>query len=113
MDTGFIERRRSPRVPMGGGATMVRPASMAVRLLDLSSDGVLLSCPDPVAPGALPRVVTRLGNRPLDAEIDVRHGSDEWDPRVGGYRVGGRFVSLSPQARLAVDGLLRGSEGHD
>jgi hypothetical protein len=113
MDTGFVERRRSPRVPMGSGATMVRPASMAVRLLDLSSDGVLLSCPDRIAPGALPRVVARLGNRPLDADLDVRHASSTWDPRVGGYRVGGRFLSLSPQARQAVDGLLSGSDSHD
>jgi hypothetical protein len=113
MDSGFVERRRSPRVPMGSGATVVRPVSIAVRLLDLSSDGVLLSSPDPIAPGALPRIVARLGNRPLEAELDVRHVSSEWDPRVGGYRVGGRFVSPGPQARQAIDGLLTGSESHD
>ena len=113
MDNGFVERRRAPRVQMGRDATFVRPVSMAVKLLDLSSDGVLLSCPDPISPGALPRVVARLGNRPLDAEFDVRHVSSRWDPRVGGYRVGGRFVALGPQARQAVDGLLVGSEGHD
>ena len=113
MTSGFVERRRSPRVPMGSGASLVRPVSMAVRLLDLSSDGVLLSCPDPIAPGAQPRIVARLGNRPLDAELDVRHASSAWDPRVGGYRIGGRFVSLGPQAREAVDGLLGGSASHD
>jgi hypothetical protein len=113
MDTGFVERRRSPRVPMGGGVTAVRPVSTAVRLLDVSSDGVLLSCPDPIAPGALARIVVRLGNRPLDAELDVRHVSRERDPQVGGYRVGGRFVSLGAQARQAVDGLLSGSGSHD
>jgi hypothetical protein len=98
---------------MGSGATVVRPVSMAVRLLDLSSGGVLMSCPDPLTPGALPRVVARLGSRPLDAELDVRHVSRAWDPRVGGYRVGGRFVSLGPQAKQAVDGLLAGSEPHE
>jgi hypothetical protein len=113
MDSGFVERRRSPRVQMGSGATFVRPVSMAVKLLDLSSDGVLLSCPDPISPSALPRVVARLGNRPLDAELDVRHVSSRWDPRAGGYRVGGRFVALGPQARQAVDDLLAGSEDHD
>ena len=113
MDTGFVERRRSPRVPVAGGATVVRPVSFAVRLLDLSSDGVLLSSPDPIPPGSTPRIAARLGNRPRDAELDVRHASREWDPRVGGYRVGGRFVSLGPQARQAVDGLLGASECHD
>ena len=98
---------------MGSDATFVRPVSMAVKLLDLSSDGVLLSCPDPISPGALPRVVARLGDRPLDAELDVRHVSSRWDPRVGGYRVGGRFVALGQQAKQAVDDLLVGSAGHD
>ena len=113
MQSAFIERRRSPRVPMAGGARVVRPVSMAVRLLDLSSDGVLLSCPDPIAPGAASRVIARLGNRPLDAELDVRHVSGQWDQRIGGYRVGGRFLSLGPQAKLAVEGLLSGGEPGD
>ena len=113
MESGFVERRRSPRVPMGRGAIVVRPVSMAVRLLDLSSEGVLLSCPDPLAPGASPRVVARLGDRSLDAEINVRHVSSQWDPRAGGYRVGGRFVALGSQARSAVDALLTGGEIRD
>jgi len=113
MDNGFVERRRSPRVPIETGTTVVRPVSMAVKLLDLSADGMLLSCPDPLSPGALPRIVARLGNRSLDVALDVRHVSNQWDPRVGGYRVGGRFVAPGPQARQAVDGLLAGSEGHD
>jgi hypothetical protein len=113
MDNGFIERRRSPRVPVGNGAQVVRPVSMAVRLLDLSSDGVLLSCPDPITPGAVSRVVARLGSRPLDAELDVRHVSSQWDSRVGGYRVGGQFLTLGSQARLAIESLLSGSERGD
>ena len=92
---------------------MLRPVSMAVRVLDLSTDGVLVSCPDPIAPGVAARVIAHLGNRPLDAELDVRHVSRQWDQRVGGYRVGGRFLSLAPQARMAVDRLLRGSEQGD
>jgi hypothetical protein len=81
--------------------------------LDLSSEGLLLSCPDPIAPGAASRIVARLGNRPLDAEVDVRHVSSQWDQRHGGYRVGGQFVSLGPQARLAVESLLSGSDRSD
>jgi hypothetical protein len=110
MENGFMERRRSPRVAMASGALVVRPVSMAVRLLDLSSEGVLLSCPDPIAPGATSRVTARLGGKPLDADLDIRHLSSQWDPRVGGYRVGGRFLSLGPQARMAVESLLSGSE---
>ena len=110
MEDRFPERRRSPRVRMRGGTAAVRPVSMAVRLLDISSEGILLSCPDPVPAGPSLRLTARLGHRPLDAELDVRHTSGRWDPRIGGYRVGGRFAALSPQARLAVDGLLGGGD---
>lgn len=113
MENGFIERRRSPRVAMGGGAQVLRPVSMAVRLLDVSSEGVLLACPSPIAPGIASRVIARLGDRPLDAELDVRHVSRDWDQRAGGYRVGGRFLALGPQARAAVESLLGGSEHRD
>ena len=113
MEIGFIERRRSPRIAMGDGAQVVRPVSMAVRLLDLSSDGVLLACPSPVTPGVVSRVIARLGDRPLDAALDVRHVSTQWDQQAGGYRVGGRFVALGQQAREAVDSLLSGGEQGD
>ena len=113
MENGFIERRRSPRVAMGSGAQVVRPVSMAVRLLDLSSEGVLMACPNPITPGAVSRVIARLGNLPLDVGLDVRHVSSQWDQRAGGYRVGGRFLDLGPQARAAVENLLSGSEPGD
>jgi hypothetical protein len=113
MESGFIERRRSPRVAMGSDAQVVRPVSMAVRLLDLSSDGVLMACPSPITPGVASRVIARLGNKPLDTELDVRHVSREWDQRAGGYRVGGRFLALGPQARAAVESLLSGGEHSD
>ena len=113
MENAFIERRRSPRVAMRDGARLVRPVSMAVRLLDVSSDGVLMACPSPLTPGVVSRVIARLGERPLDASLDVRHASAQWDQQAGGYRVGGRFVALGAQAREAVDGLLNGSEQGD
>jgi hypothetical protein len=113
MENGFIERRRSPRVAMGSGALAVRPVSMAVRLVDLSSEGVLIACPNPITPGAASRVIARLGDRPFEAGLEVRHVSNHWDPRVGGYRVGGRFVALGPQAKAAVERLLGGGEHRD
>jgi hypothetical protein len=113
VDNGFVERRRSPRVSIGSRAAAVRPLSMAVRLLDLSSGGVLLSCPEPLQPGVSSRVIARLGSRSLDAELVVRHVSSEWDPRVSGYRIGGRFAAPGLQARLAVESLLRGGDLRD
>ncbi len=105
------ERRRSPRVPVTSGAIVTRPVSMAVRLLDMSSEGVLMACPFPMQPGVRRRVIARLGGRPLDVEIQVRHASGDYDHFAGGYRVGGEFRSVGPMARLVIDDLLSGLKG--
>jgi hypothetical protein len=94
---------------MADNVMVVRPVSMAVRLLDLSSEGVLLACPDAVRLGATARVVARLAGRSLDTELEIRHVSSQWDQRSGGYRVGGRFLSPGSQSVLAIKELLNGS----
>lgn len=109
MEPHFTERRRSPRVPVGGAALAMRPVSMAVRLLDLSSGGVLMACPDRMRVGATPRVVARLGGAPLEAQLHVRHAAEQWDKDAGGYRVGALFTSVSPLGAIAIDELLKGS----
>jgi hypothetical protein len=108
MEHAQVERRRSPRVPVTSGAIVMRPVSMAVRLLDLSSDGVQLASPDPMRLGARRRVVARLAGRPLDVEFEVRHVSTKPDQNSGGYRVGGQFRSIDALARLVIDDLLSG-----
>ena len=96
-------------MPVSGAALAMRPVSMAVRLLDLSSGGVLLACPDRLRVGATPRVVARLGGAPLEAQLHVRHVSDQWDKDAGGYRVGALFTSLTPLGAVAIEELLKGS----
>lgn len=109
MEPQFAERRRHPRVAVNGAALAMRPVSMAVRLLDLSSGGVLLACPDRMRVGATPRVVARLGGAPLEAQLHVRHASDQWDKDAGGFRIGAFFTSVSPLGAIAIDELLKGS----
>ncbi len=83
--------------------------SMAVRLLDISAEGLLLGCPRPIRPGSTSRVVAKLGPGRLDAVFEVRHSSKRFEQQHGGYRVGGRFVSLDPEEKLAIQDLLRGT----
>jgi hypothetical protein len=106
MEHSGPERRRSPRVAVTTGAIVMRAVSIPARILDISSDGVLLACPDPVRLGAIRRLVARLAGRPLDVEVEVRHVSARPDPRIGGYRVGGNFRSVGPIARVVIDDLL-------
>jgi hypothetical protein len=83
-----------------------RPVSMAVQMLDLSSEGLLMACPQPMALGATLQVTAQIAGRRLDANLDVRHVSSQWDKQIKGYRVGGRFVSLDPAVRVAINSLL-------
>ena len=112
MEHEFAERRRSPRVATTNGTMVIRPVSVRVRLLDLSSDGLLLACPDPTRIGGTARVIAWLGGRRLDAEFDLRHVSSQWDDKAGGYLVGGRFPSLDPLARRTHNDLLGASDPH-
>ena len=100
------ERRRSPRVEMTNQVTIGRPVSMTVQMLDLSSEGLLMVCPQPLGLGATLRVTAQISGRRLDANLDIRHSSSQWDGRAKGYRVGGRFVSLDPTIRTAIADLL-------
>jgi hypothetical protein len=69
----------------------------------------MLACPEPLYPGARPRVLVQLGSVTLEAQFDVRHASTEWDTHIGGYRVGGRFTWISPAGRLAMEQFQGGS----
>jgi hypothetical protein len=106
MEFGSPDRRRSPRVEMTNDVLVGLPISMAVQMLDLSSEGLLMACPQPLRLGARLRVTAQISGRRLDANLDVRHVSNQWDQQVKGYRVGGRFVALDPKVRGAIDDLL-------
>jgi hypothetical protein len=106
MDPVAQERRRSPRIETNTHVMLGRPVSMVVQMLDLSSDGLLMACPQQLSPGAMLRVTANISGRQLEAQLDVRHVSNQWDRRIKGYRVGGRFVSLDPTVRSAIDDLL-------
>jgi hypothetical protein len=110
MDRPFTERRRSARIATANGTMAIRPVSMPVRLLDISSDGLMLVCPRPLTVGATSRVVSWLAGRRLEVELVVRHVSSQWVDEAGGYVAGGRFPALDPRARLVIDTLLAAAE---
>jgi hypothetical protein len=85
---------------------VIRPVSVPVRMVELSSGGLQLVCPNPARIGATPRVIAGLGGRRLDVKVDIRHVSSKWDEEAGGYLVGGSFPALDSQARQTLDDLL-------
>lgn len=106
MEHEFTPRRRSPRVSAENGTIVALHVSVPVRLLDLSSDGLLLACEVPLRVGATVRVVTGLAGRRLEVELCVDVVSNRRDEGVGGYVLGACFPSFDPTARPFIAALL-------
>jgi len=106
MEHEFRERRRSPRVSADNRTMVALQVSVSVRLLDLSSDGLLLACEAPLRVGSTVRFVSGLAGRRLEVELCIRHASSRRDEGAGGYVVGGSFPSFEPTARQVITALL-------
>ena len=109
MEHEFVERRRSPRVSTETATLTALHVSVPVRLLDLSSDGLLMTCAAPLRLGSTVRVVSGFAGRRLEVELSVRHVSVRRDERAGGYVVGGSFPSFDATARQIITALLGAS----
>ena len=109
MSQELTECRRSPRVAIENGTIAALHVSVPVRLLDLSSDGLLMTCAAPLRLGSTVRVVSGFAGRRLEVELSVRHVSVRRDERAGGYVVGGSFPSFDATARQIITALLGAS----
>jgi c-di-GMP-binding flagellar brake protein YcgR len=105
MVESFVERRREPRRTVSGAVQSDRAVAMSFRLLDIGLSGVLVSSSLPLEVGQCARLSTRLGERAIDADIEVRRVSAVRDDN-GGYKIGARFVSLDEATRRAMQQFL-------
>ena len=105
MVESFLERRRAPRRAAGGAVRSDRAVALSVRLLDIGLSGVLVGSSLPLEVGQCARLSARLGERSIDADIEVRRVSAARDNGVA-YKVGARFVSLDEATRLAMQQFL-------
>ena len=109
MEHEFRERRRSPRVSADNRTIAALQVAVPVRLLDLSSDGLLLACEAAMRVGSTVRFTSSLAGRRLEVELCVRHASSRRGEGVGGCVVGGSFPSFDPTARQIITALLAAS----
>lgn len=105
---GYIERRRGPRAPLDGVATVQQHGreSLACELHDVSTGGmaVLGSVP---APEGFVRISFRLGEQSSRFDVDglvVREES-----RGGAALWGVRFLGLDPGTRTRLHSYIRGA----
>jgi hypothetical protein len=98
------ERRRVPRHQVGEEFANL-PANMSVRVLDISTAGVLLQSPRLLNPGSRGSLRFTLAGAPFLADIQVRRVTSGSD--VGsGYRIGATFVGMSLEHRQLIERFM-------
>jgi len=109
MADALLDRRRTPRVAVGGGQQVGVPVALTVRLVDISASGVLISSPQRMAIGQRARLRTTLGSKALNVEVEVRRVSERGGEgnAAGRYRLGATFVQPDEAARDSVHHFLR------
>ena len=86
---------------------MAVDVSLPVRVLDMSSSGVLLESRAELAVGDRAELNVTLADRSILVVIEVRHVSMDSNPRRGmRYKVGAVFVSASAEQRMVIEQLL-------
>jgi hypothetical protein len=98
------ERRRSPRHQVGGQFANL-PANMSVRVIDISSAGVLLQSTRLLNPGSRGSLRFTLAGAPFAADIQVQRVSTASDAGSG-YRIGATFVGMTLEHRRLIERFM-------
>jgi hypothetical protein len=98
------ERRRFPRHDTTGQLATV-PASVDVRVLDISVAGVLLHTSEAVVAGTKGNLRLHLDGSAFRADVQVQRVAAE-PAGASGYRLGATFVGLSPDHRLLIERFM-------
>ena len=109
MPEAFNERRRFPRTTVDAGHELRMPLQMTVQLLDISATGVLVAAPQPLEPGAVAEIQTRLGADPVLMQVEVKRVAPDAAPGkpAGRYRLGSRLVSVDDAGKRSIQKFLR------
>jgi hypothetical protein len=98
------ERRRSPRRTVHGEIAVVVPTIANVQLLDVSLSGVLLLSDQSFEMGTEGGLSVNLDGSRFRADVHVQRVVAA-SPEVG-YRLGARFVALSPDDRQLIERFM-------
>ena len=98
------ERRRAPRHQVGEDFANL-PTNMNVRVLDISTAGVLLQTTRMLNPGSRGSLRFTLAGAPFAADIQVRRVSTASDAGSG-YRVGASFVGITHEHRQLIERFM-------
>ena len=97
------ERRRAKRHPVEYGEFVGVPFSLTVQIMDISVAGVLLQSPRPIEVGARGALRLTIGDNSLTADVAVTRVSPATVGADTQYRIGARFVGISPEHRQLIE----------
>ncbi len=96
------ERRRAPRIsPLH--ESVLFPAAISVRVVDVSVAGVLLQTDRAVERGTRGCLRLQFGGAPFAADIEVQRVAPM---ATQGYAVGATFVGITPQHRHMIEAFI-------
>ena len=98
------ERRRHPRHDTTGQLATV-PASVNVRVLDISVAGVLLHSSEAVEAGTKGNLRLHLDGSAFRADVQVQRVAPD-SSAAAGYQLGATFVGLSPDLRHLIERFM-------
>ncbi|HUR49067.1 MAG TPA: PilZ domain-containing protein [Acidimicrobiales bacterium] len=102
---GFEERRKSPRVAVGGQYVFRADQRVRVRLLDISAGGALLQTEERLPVGGVGKLRLSLAGAPFETTVEVKREEPAADLRG---RVAGVFiVAMQPREQDALEDFLR------
>jgi hypothetical protein len=81
------------------------PASVNVRVLDISVAGVLLHSSESVPAGTRGNLRLHLDGSAFRADVQVQRVAVE-SAGTAGYRLGATFIGLSPDLRLLIERFM-------
>ena len=99
------ERRRAVRFNAGGDTELGQPTWSTVRLIDVSTTGVLFSSPTPLMVGERGELRVRFGEGSFAAQIEVRRTDVRKTPHSA-YGAGAVFLSLDEVSRLHLEDFI-------
>jgi hypothetical protein len=101
----FAERRKSPRVSVGGNYEFRASRRVRVRLLDISAVGALVATDERLPVGGQGRLRVLLGGTPFETTVEVRREEASGDGR--GRAAGVWMVAMQPAQQDALEEFLR------
>lgn len=104
-ENSAVERRRAPRVSVAGSVLAGITAANSVRVVDISLGGVLLASAKAATVGARGRLSFTIGGNPLATEVEIRRVVET--PDASGFRIGARFLNITPSQREAIERFAR------